>query len=232
MGFPIQGLLNNDISRFYSNKSILHTYNFYVDFSQINKNINTWQGEQIIHSFHVSNIDIPVYSFEKKFIKMGIYQYSYPVLAEEQAIDIKLTMEEDVYGRVGRFIDLCQDTIIDSVTGYYKPPNSMKSGIGDLFVYMGDEKKESVYVWKFPRLYFINAEAQNLAYDDNSAMKYIVTFGCDKFERYSRSFVYDEFPNQPIISRAEANRVGNEQDALGQSNRRFPNQKPKYPVDF
>jgi len=232
MGFPIQGLLNNDIKKFYGQKSILHTYNFYVDFSQIKDNINTWKGEQIIHSFHVTNIDIPTYKFEKQSIKMGIYQYSYPVLSVDQALDIRLTLEEDVYGRVGRFIDLCQDTIIDSVTGYYKPPNFMKSSIGDLYVYMGDEKKESVYVWKFPRLYFINAEAQSLAYDDNSSMKYIVTFGCDKFERHSRSFVYDEFPNQPIISRAEVDRISGEEVDLARSGKNFPNQRPKYPVDF
>jgi len=202
MSFPVQGLLNNDINRFYTNKSILHTYNYYVDLSQINSNINTWQGEQIIHSFHITNIDIPTYKFEKKSIKMGVYQYSYPILAEQQDIDIRLTMEEDVYGRVGRFIDLCQNTIIGG-DGYYKSPNSMKKAIGNLFIYMGDEKKESVYVWKFPNIYFMNAEPQSLAYDDNSSMKYIVTFGCDKFERYSRSFVYDEFPNQPYVKPSE-----------------------------
>lgn len=232
MSFPIQGLLNNDINRFYNSKSVMHTYNFYVDFSQINPNINTWKGEQIIHSFHVSNIDIPTYKFDKKSVKLGVYQYSYPVLAEEQAIDIRITMEEDVYGRVGRFIDLCQNTIIRG-NGYYNSPNSMKNSIGNLFVYMGDEKKESVYVWKFPKLYFINAEPQSLGYDDNSAMKYIVTFGCDKFERYSRSFVYDEFPYQPVITKAEAQRVGDDQTALGDNRRvNFPQQNPGYSQDF
>jgi hypothetical protein len=231
MSFPVQGLLNNDINRFYNSKSILHTYNFYVDLSQINKNINTWQGEQIIHSFHITSVDIPQYKFEKKSIRMGVYQYSYPVLAEQQDIDIRLTMEEDVYGRVGRFIDLCQDTIVGR-DGYYKSPNSIKHAIGNLFIYMGDEKKESVYVWKFPNIYFMNAEAQSLSYEDNSAMKYVVTFGCDKFERYSRSFVYDEFPNQPIISKEEAKRVGKESEELGGSKVSFPNQRPSYPVDF
>lgn len=232
MSFPVQGLLNNDINRFYNNKSIMHTYNFYVDFSQINPNINTWKGEQIIHSYHVSNIDIPTYKFEKQTTKSGIYQYSYPVLAAEQAIDIRITMEEDVYGRVGRFVDLCMDTIIDSGTGYYKSPNSMKNSIGSLYVYMGDEKKESVYVWKFPNLYFMNVDQQSLDYNDNSAMKYIVTFGCDKFERYSRSFVYDEFPYKPVITKAKAERVGNDETALGDSNTSFPQQKPDYTQDF
>jgi len=182
-------LLNTDMNKFYVQGTVLHSYNFYVDFKELNlPNYGIGGGKGKFRKTSISDsvwnfpqahqvvdVDIPTYKFQRESVSYGATQFSYPILSKEQPLDFKMTFQDNVYGNVGRFVNLLQKTVVDG--GVHRFIKDMK--IGNIYVYIADELKNSVCCWIFRGVFFLGYENLSLAYDSNDPVKYTVTFGCD-----------------------------------------------------
>ena len=187
--------------RFFTQGSILHTYNFFVDLTSVQIPIyGVGGGTGHFRSTNISNavwnfpapyqvvdVEIPSYKFQKESISLGATQFSYPILSEEQQIELKITFEDSVYGNISRFVHLLQMTVV-SGDGFHNKIKDMF--IGKIYVYLADEMKNSVCCWVFYDVYYLGHENLSLSYEENAAVKYTVTFGCDCMEFLSDNSFY------------------------------------------
>ena len=154
-------------------KSVINSYNFFVEFVYNEKHANL--ATDMILPMHIIGVDIPTYSFSRSNINYGATQYSFPVLNKEQALDIKLTLEEDIHGSVGDFIRYLTETITKD--GLHVAPAD--SRIGDMYIYIMDSMKNPINIYIAKDIFFLGYDSLSLTYDSNESIKYSVTFGTD-----------------------------------------------------
>ena len=174
---------------FYKNKSVLKSYKFDVWFNFDKYLLNlknaaylaTRGGLQYvtrIKPYHVLSVDVPFASFSREATAIGTMQYSIPVLAKEQALDIKITMEEDDIGTVAGFIHEMQESIVRN--GFHVPPS--QSRLGDIWVNIDNDQDGTVSGYKAKDVFFLGASSISPSYDSNDSVKYELTFGTDYME--------------------------------------------------
>jgi len=163
---------SGDIRLFHEYKSIINSYNFFVEFVFNEKHMNL---EADIFSMNIIGVDIPTYSFSRSSINYGATQYSFPVLNKEQPLDIKVTLEEDIYGSVGDFIRHLTETVTKD--GLHVAP--VDSRIGDMYIYIMDSMKNPINIYIAKDIFFLGYDSLSLTYDSNDAIKYSLTFGTD-----------------------------------------------------
>lgn len=162
------GLGDRDIFRFYEDKSIVHSYNFYVDFGYLDY-------ASFIEPYHVVDVEIPTNKFQRESVNYGVTQYSYPVLSKEQPLDIRIVLEEDRTGRVGKMINRMQRRIVHN--GLHRAPITTR--LGKISIILYDDQKKSIAKWTYRDVYFLGYDNVSLNYDSNDTIKYSVTFGSD-----------------------------------------------------
>lgn len=207
MGYTGYIGINSFINDFFYKKSIIHTYNFYVDLDLSipiygrEGGSGKYAGTDIANNlwnypapYQILDVEIPTYKFQREANMFGTTQFSYPVLSKEQPIDLKITFEENAYGNIGRFVNILQYSVLErsgrtrESTGVHNIIPNMK--IGNIYVYVADELKNSVYCWIFKDVFFLGYDNVPLQYDDNASLKYTVTFGCDSVQFVSDNRFY------------------------------------------
>jgi len=137
------------------------------------------KSSKAIKPHHFVNIDIPTYSFNRESVSVGAAQYSHPVLAKEQNIDVKFTLEEDRLGRVSNFIQELQRSVVDN--GFHQTPNYTRLGYIDIYLLSnsGIGANQVVTHYRINDVFFLGAELANLTYDNSESMKFTITMGSD-----------------------------------------------------
>jgi len=170
---------------FYKNKSIAHSYNFGVTL-----NFDRWATystrlyESVEHQYikyyisrikeyHIVSVDFPINTFNRSSVNIGTLQYSYPVLASEQALDIKLTFSEDNRGTIVGFIAALANTVMSK--GAHVPPGY--SILGDIIVSLYDDQGQIYGKYVAHDVFFLGGTGLNNGYDSNDAIQYDITFG-------------------------------------------------------
>ncbi|MFW6377454.1 MAG: hypothetical protein ACOCZ5_02295, partial [bacterium] len=126
----------------------------------------------VIQPFHLLDVTIPVYEFEKKIMWYGQVPRTFPVL-NFQGFNVDVTLEEDEQGTVEYFINWNQRNIIDR-DGYYNPPNKVK--FRAFTVEVQDKMGIPVVYYIFHDLYFLSANAASYTYTGNESIKRTITF--------------------------------------------------------
>ena len=175
---------------FYENKSILVSYSFDVvlnfddyDYWGVDSsegrldNVFDYPLKSLpnIKPYHILSIDIPLNTFNRETISVGPIQYSYPVLAKEQQLDIKMTFEEDAVGTISKFIQELQQTVVRG--GYHVAP--ALSRLGNIHIYVRDQQGIVVSEYIAKDVFFLGASAISKSYDNAESVKYDITFGTD-----------------------------------------------------
>lgn len=169
---------------FYKNKSIAHSYNFGVtlNFDRYDNYVYQFYPEladnlskylELIKEHYVSSVDFPVNTFQRDTINVGTMQYSIPVLAQEQSLDIKITYVDDNRGTIAGFIGLLGTTIIQN--GAHVPP--FFTMLGDIHVSMYNEQGVIYGTYTAHDVFFLGGSGVNISYDSNDAISYDITFG-------------------------------------------------------
>jgi len=130
----------------------------------------------VIQPFHILDVTIPTYEFEKVVMMYGQVPRSFPVLKFE-GFNFNVTLEEDEKGNVEYFINWNQRNIIDS-SGYYNAPNKAK--IKAFVVEVQDKMGIPVVYYTFHDIYFLQASEASYSYTSNESIKRSLTFGCDR----------------------------------------------------
>jgi len=184
------------IPKFFNKKSVQHGFNFVVDFTSlttfggIGVDLKPREHLSEVTPYHVIDVDIPTYKFTRESIAVGVIQYSYPILAKEQPLDIGITLEDDVKGTVFRMIRKLENTVVND--GAHRAPKDMR--LGDLRVSIvplfGNDSKDSKYLagvnefrpctYIFKNVFFLGSENLNLSYTNAETVKYKITFGADQ----------------------------------------------------
>jgi hypothetical protein len=173
---------SNQVLSYYNDKSIVHAYNFLVHGHVLDK--------YYILPYQVIDVDIPFYKFQRVSMSYGATPYSFPVLSQEQPIDIRLTLEESRYRNVATMIQQEQTNIVCG--GVHNNPYDARGGDDpwDIYIELYNDKKEMICRWSFKPVFFLGAENVSMVYDSNETVKYVVTFGADRiiYNGFSGSF--------------------------------------------
>jgi len=129
----------------------------------------------IIQSFHILDVSVPTYQFQKEVMMYGQVPRSFPVL-DFKGFNFDITLEEDEQGTVEYFINWNQRNIIDS-NGYYNAPEKMK--MKAFVLEIQDKMGIPVVYYTFHDIYFLQATAASYSYSNNESIKRTITFGCD-----------------------------------------------------
>lgn len=178
------GLNKLEINKFFSEKSILHNFRFYVtiiDKSQYgmgDKEIISRTGPTpILDHHHVISITLPNYKFSKYQQNYGPLPRSFPYL-EYDGLEIPITFEEDEYGRVGYFLNTLQKRIVDS-NGLYSSPARMK--LDKMIVQVENDKGIPVVIYTFNKIFLMSFDQTELNYGSNESVKYNAVFNADYY---------------------------------------------------
>lgn len=161
-------------------KSIQRSWQFYGLFIY-----NPFQGvtvgrqiemPPVLQSFHILDVTIPTYEFEKVVMMYGQVPRSFPVLKFE-GFTFSVNLEEDEKGNVEYFINWMQRNIIDS-RGYYNAPNKVK--LKAFVVEVQDKTGIPVVYYTFHDIYYLQASEASYSYTSNDSIKRSITFGCDR----------------------------------------------------
>ncbi len=174
-----------EYNSFYKKKSVLNSYKFdvWLNFDRYVRNpknalylatkplvfINR------IQPYHILSVDLPLNTFNRESTNIGSMQYSYPVLSKEQALDIKITFEEDHRGTIAGFIQEMQESVIRK--GLHVPP--VQSRLGDIHINLDNQQDGTVSGFIAKDVFFLGATGGNHTYDGNDTVKYDITFGTD-----------------------------------------------------
>ena len=164
-------------SKFFNDKSISKNYAFEV-FFDIKWDYLAY-GDLVryflLDPYYVLDVTIPTYKFNKESINYGSTQYTFPTFASDQSMDLQITIEENRYGSIGKFIKLLENTVFEN--GVHKKIKEMK--FGNIFIFQKDEQLNDIFIWQFKDVYFLGSESVNFTYDGNESLKHTITFGCD-----------------------------------------------------
>ena len=168
-------------------KTILPNYRFFVTIdpfvdaakmisSQAKRDIFFRCGPMpIIKHWHLVNVTIPQYDFQKETMYYGPMPRSFPILNFD-GFELRMEMEEDTLGTISHFIAYLQKRIVD-VDGLYSPPNAVK--LDRIIVQIEDQNSVPVMIYTFHNCFFLQASDVTYDYGDNQSVKYQIVFGAD-----------------------------------------------------
>lgn len=130
----------------------------------------------IIQPFHILDVTIPTYQFERVNMMYGQVPRSFPVLKFE-GFEFTVNLEEDEQGTVEYFINWLQRRVIDN-KGYYNAPEKVK--IPAFVLEVQDKMGIPNVYYTFHDIYFLQASEANYSYTGNESIKRSITFGCDR----------------------------------------------------
>ncbi len=184
---------DNDLLDFYSHKSIVNTYNFTIDFVG-SGGVGSGGGFEFymlkIKPYHILSVDIPTNKFQRESHSYGATQFSFPVLSQEQPLDVRIVFEEDLDCSVGVLLNRLQQTVVNH--GVHN--HIEKMNLGTIHVTMLDQHYNKVCRWSYSDVFFLGYDPISLTYNSNDSLKYNATFGSDVMH-------YEWFP-RPISTRA------------------------------
>jgi hypothetical protein len=160
-------------------KSIQRNWKFYATFlynPMKSLNFGRLDFPPILEAFHILDVTIPTYEFEKVVMMYGQVPKSLPVLKFE-GFNIDVVMEEDEQGSVEYFINWNQRNIINR-DGLYNAPDDVK--INALVIEIQDKMGLPVIYYIYHDLYFLAASPAIYSYTSNESIKRTVTFGVDR----------------------------------------------------
>lgn len=165
--------------RFY----VLHLYNPLGGIESIRDAANTLLSgpPPLVRSYHVVEVGIPTYQFEKESVKYGVVPRTFPVLSLDRGLDLEITYEEDELGTVAYLINWLQKQIIDE-KGLYKGPLKNRMMV---MVEVQDKNGIPVAVYIFHDCYYHLSGEPRYSYAFNDSIKYNISYG---FDRMSVSF--------------------------------------------
>jgi len=130
----------------------------------------------VIQPFHILDVTIPTYKFERVNMMYGQVPRSFPVIKFE-GFEFTVNLEEDEKGTVEYFINWNQRNIIDD-KGYYNAPDLVK--IPAFVLEVQDKMGIPVVYYTFHDIYFLQASEPTYSYTSNESIKRSITFGCDR----------------------------------------------------
>jgi len=176
-------LFGSSLQNFYSNKSVLPSWNFLVDIHtdkaetqeglEINPSVSLAFSKLKYH--HIIDVSVPFYKFTKEVTMYGSVPKTFPVLSYE-GLDIRLVCEDDRAGTIVSLINRLQKTIINS-SGVYNRLNNNK--IGDMVIHLYNYNGVEVCQWIAKSVYFLGADDLSLSYKSDDSVKYNLNFGFD-----------------------------------------------------
>lgn len=165
-------VITKAISKFYAEKSISHSYNFIVDFSQMPTFVH-----REIESFYVKSVSIPNHNFEIKSVMYGSVPKSYTIMAKDRPLQIGINFEDDLNLSVLKLAYELQTTIIDN-EGFYRPLDTRN--LGNLTVVMFSTQGLPVFKWECLNLFYLGfSDTIQLAYENSESVKVEMKFGCN-----------------------------------------------------
>ncbi len=204
---------DNDLLDFYTNKSIVNSYNFTIDFVGNGGGIGFEFLMKKIKPFHILSVDIPTNKFQRESMSYGATQFSFPVLSQEQPLDVRIVFEEDGECNVGEMLNTMQQSVVSN--GVHS--NIEHMNLGSIYVTMHDQHYNKVCRWIYDSVFFLGYDPLNLAYTNNESLKYNATFGSDvmQFEHLFnpvtniKSPIPQRFSNVDLIRQMKLGTVSN-----------------------
>ena len=130
----------------------------------------------IIKPWHILNVTTPQYPFGKDNVQYGPLAKTYPVMADFNGFDIRVTFEEDNKGTIAYFINWLQRKILDS-DGRYR--SQTENRIDHMIIETQDDAGLPIQLYWYQNIYFQNASENTLDYSTVDSVKYDITFGAD-----------------------------------------------------
>lgn len=162
-------------------KSIQRNWKFYATFLINPKNgLDRKDIPPKLEAYHILDITIPTYEFQKNVVMYGQVPKSFPTLNFE-GFNVDVVFEEDEQGTIDYFINWNQRNIINR-NGLYNAPDSVK--IPALVVEIQDKMGIPVLYYIFHDLYYVSATPATYSYQSNESIKRTVTFGVDRISTY------------------------------------------------
>lgn len=172
-------------------KSIQPSWKFYalfLDNPLQSFRVNSEPGPMpVLRPYHIVDVAIPSFSFEKQIMMYGQVPRTFPVLNFE-GFNVSVTFEEDELGTIEYFINWCTRSIINR-EGLYRHPTERR--IQAFVVEIQDKTGIPIVYYIFHDLYFLDASSASYSYENNSAIKRNVTFGVDRMTTvFTKYFLY------------------------------------------
>jgi len=170
-----------ELKGFYSNKTVQRVYNFFVTFDNnptLDEKVINQDPMPKIEDWHIRNVTIPNYDFQKEVEKYGSIPRSFPKLSFD-GFEVRIELEEDEKGTIAYFINWLQRRILNR-NGIYNPPDSNRIDV--ITVQIKDNAGQKVVNYYFRDAYFLKADDVQYDYATNDALRYILTFGVDYYD--------------------------------------------------
>lgn len=222
--------------KLYTTKTVVNSYLFYVSFDAWKHgdyNLKTFfNGEyrREIHPFMISDVTVPHAKWQKRSTSYGAVPYSYAVLQDEQDNEMKITMEENSFGTVARFIAQLESRTMNygNNNGYYISPSQMR--LPNIVVYIMNTQHFTISKYTMVSPYFVGGEELSLSYENNDTIKYSLRFHSDVI-RYEQTDANDTVYYEEYIY--DRTRYGDD-DFAYLKNTEIKNAQPKrrFPIPF
>lgn len=175
-----------------SGKSILRPWNFRVSFHDQ----HTFDR---IKPYHIIDVSIPKYKYEKVTTYYGTIPKSFAKLAEGSP-EFQIQFEDDDTGSVTHLIHHIQQQHIMDDNGSYKALR--EQNLGDVAIELFNNDGELLVTWHLRDVYFLDYDMSKLSYDTEEQLRYTVTFGCDIINTYSSKSSFSFIENFDVGSLA------------------------------
>lgn len=164
------------LSSFFANKTVLTGNKYLLEFTDNSSTekdalYGTIGYMPFIEYHHVKNVTLPsTYNWGSETLFMN----NFATLADFQPSgDLVITLEEDQYGTVAKFINWCQRKIITR-SGVMRP--KVLQCISNVTVDISNLQDRVVARYVYNEIYFQSADAVTLSYDGADILQYSLTF--------------------------------------------------------
>ena len=188
-------------SGFFKDKSVQKTYNFGFwmddtgseDTGDVSDKLS-WFLDNNIERWHIVDVTMSNYKFDRVSTRYGVSQRSFVVLPEEQNLNVSIIMEEDRYSNVAVLIKLLQKRIVDE-RGFYRAP--VNQYVSNMVLDIYDDQKFPVSQYDFDNVLFLGADDISRSYGSGDSVRYSLNFAVDRigFKR-----IVDPARDMPIVS--------------------------------
>jgi len=169
------GLNKLEMNKFFSTKSILPNYRFYVTIIDIPNEDKP--KIPIIQPQHDISVYIPDYDFKKETQKYGPLAKSFPIL-DYDGLELSMVLEEDEFGTIGSLVNELKSRIVRR-DGLYIPP--ALNTIDRIIVEVENDRELPVAVYTYRDCFFLKADQTEYNYGGNESVKYTITLNANYY---------------------------------------------------
>jgi len=169
------GLNKLETKKFFTTKSILQNFRFYVtiiDIPNADKPILP-----IIQNYHVVSVNLPDYDFKKETQRYGPLAKSFPIL-DYDGLELTMVLEEDKFGTIGSLVHELKQRVLNK-NGLYTPPGL--NSINRVIVTVENENEIPVAIYTFKDTFFLKADQTEYNHSGNESVKYTLTLNADYY---------------------------------------------------